>query len=111
MNKLERHIELSGKIYEMGQSLCREGDISGDETVLNIGNFMIFFSNLMYNEKDMNFFAEICEMYTAKRLLEENSNLDLIASLSIEQINKIIDYCDDKDFNNDIENEGDDNET
>jgi len=74
-NKNEkRHLELSTKFIEMGQALAKEGIKKDDYTIIQSGNIMIFMGGLLFDEKDLFQFAELCSMFSAKKILE---NIDL----------------------------------
>lgn len=66
----ERHDDLSQKIFKMGHALSKEGIDKNDYVITSIGNFMILISGLIYDEKDINLFGELCAMFSAKKVME-----------------------------------------
>ena len=66
----ERHDDLSEKIFKMGNALLKEGTSKNDYTITNIGNFMILISGIIYDEKDVHLFSELCAMFSAKKVIE-----------------------------------------
>ena len=66
----ERHDDLSQKIFKMGHALSKEGINKNDYIISSIGNFMILISGLIYDEKDINLFGELCAMFSAKKVME-----------------------------------------
>jgi hypothetical protein len=70
MKNEDRHLDLSAKFIEMGQSLMLEGKNSKDLMVSQAGGILVMLSALMYDEKDINFFSQISSMFSAKKLVE-----------------------------------------
>ena len=66
----ERHDDLSQKIFKMGHALSKEGINKNDYVITSVGNFMILISGLIYDEKDINLFSELCAMFSAKKVME-----------------------------------------
>ena len=66
----ERHDDLSQKIFKMGHALSKEGINKNDYVISSVGNFMILISGLIYDEKDINLFSELCAMFSAKKVME-----------------------------------------
>lgn len=66
----DRHLELSSKLLEMGQALIIEGNKGGDLTIAQTGSFLVVLSTLLFDEKDMILFNQICSMFSAKKILE-----------------------------------------
>ena len=66
----ERHDDLSQKIFKMGHALTKEGINKNDYVITSVGNFMILISGLIYDEKDINLFSELCAMFSAKKVME-----------------------------------------
>jgi len=84
----DRHLELSGKFIEMGQALVKEGKDKSDYMITQSGTFFTLIGGLMYDEKDVSLFAELCSMFSAKKVLESMDNdLDLLNNVS-KQTNK-----------------------
>ena len=72
MNKQEdRHLELSAKLLEMGQALMKEGKEDNDFRVAQMGHFIAFIGSLIFVDKDMYLFSQICSMFSSKRILDE----------------------------------------
>lgn len=66
---LSRRLELSSKLIEMGQALLTEGTEVNDYTIIQSGNFMILIGSLMFDEEDIYQFAQLCSMFSAKKIL------------------------------------------
>lgn len=69
-NNYKRKLELSSKFLEMGQSLLKEGQDSKDYVISQSGNFMILIAGLMLDEEDIYLFAQLCAMFSAKKILD-----------------------------------------
>lgn len=108
----ERRLELSSKFLEMGQALMKEGKEKEDYSISQSGSFMILIAGIILEENDVFEFANLCSMFSAKKLLDgmEQSNSDMTNFLKnkadsesyddfIKRINKF------KDDNNDIPKE------
>jgi hypothetical protein len=78
MKNEDRHLDLSAKFIEMGQSLMLEGKNSKDLMVSQAGGILVMLGSLMYDEKDINFFSQISSMFSAKKIVEnmERNNND-----------------------------------
>lgn len=78
MKNEDRHLDLSSKFIEMGQALMLEGKEKKDYTIAKSGTALVLLGGLMYDEKDMNLFSEICSMFSAKKIVEnmEQNNHD-----------------------------------
>lgn len=114
----DRHLELSGKFIEMGQALVAEGRKDKDYVITSAGTFFTLIGGLMYDEKDVSLFAEICSMFSAKKVLENMDNdMNLIKDIGvntnqnyedlIKRINKLREESEDDDDESD-ENENED---
>ena len=80
----DRHLELSGKFIEMGQALVAEGRNDKDYVITSAGTFFTLIGGLMYDEKDVSLFAEICSMFSAKKVLENMDNdLDMVKDIGL----------------------------
>lgn len=71
-----RRSELSSKFLEMGQALINEGTNTKDYTVTQSGTMMILISSLLEDEQDMFIFAELCSMFSAKKILDVQEGID-----------------------------------
>jgi hypothetical protein len=102
----DRHLELSGKFIEMGQALVAEGRNDKDYVITSAGTFFTLIGGLMYDEKDVSLFAEICSMFSAKKVLENMENdMDFVKGIEnqtnhnyddiIKRINKLRDESED----------------
>ena len=69
-NKMERRLDISAKLIEMGQSLLNEGKDEKDFAIAQTGSFMVLIGSLLFEEKDIYAFGELCAMYSAKKILE-----------------------------------------
>ena len=78
MKNEDRHLDLSAKFVEMGQALMLEGKEKKDYTIAQSGTALVLIGGLMYDEKDMNLFSEMCSMFSAKKIVEnmEQNNHD-----------------------------------
>jgi hypothetical protein len=114
----DRHLELSGKFIEMGQALVAEGRNDKDYVITSAGTFFTLIGGLMYDEKDVSLFAEICSMFSAKKVLENMENdIDMVKDIGlntkhnyedlINRINKLREESEDDDDESD-ENENED---
>ena len=71
MSKIkDRHLDISAKLIEMGQALMNEGKEGNDYSISQTGSFMILIGGLLFDEKDVYSFGELCSMYSSKKLLE-----------------------------------------
>ncbi len=108
----DRHLELSGKFIEMGQALVAEGRKDKDYVITSAGTFFTLIGGLMYDEKDVSLFAEICSMFSAKKVLENMENdLDMVNNVGnqtkhnyedlIDRINKLREESEDDESDED----------
>jgi hypothetical protein len=80
----DRHLELSGKFIEMGQALVKEGKEKSDYKITQSGTFFTLIGGLMYDEKDVSLFAELCSMFSAKKVLENMENdMDMVKDIGL----------------------------
>lgn len=70
----DRHLDVSAKLIEMGQALMTEGKEDKDFAISQTGSFMILIGGLLFDEKDVYSFGELCSMYSAKKILESMEN-------------------------------------
>lgn len=70
----DRHLDISAKLIEMGQALMNEGKDDKDFSISQTGSFMILIGGLLFNEKDVYSFGELCSMYSAKKIVESMEN-------------------------------------
>ena len=52
MENINRHLDLSAKFMQMGQSLILEGEQKNDISISQIGTILIFMSGLLLGEND-----------------------------------------------------------
>ena len=78
MKNKDRHLDLSSKFIEMGQTLMLEGKNSKDLMISQSGSALVLLGSLIFDEKDINLFSEICSMFSAKKIMEnmERENND-----------------------------------
>lgn len=69
-NKSDRHFELATKLIQMGQALEKEGDEKNDYIISQLGTNLFFMAGLLMDEHDMYFFSELCNMFSAKKIIE-----------------------------------------
>lgn len=70
MKNEDRHLDLSAKFVEMGQTLMLEGKNSKDLMISQAGGALVLLGGLMYDEKDIQLFSEMCSMFSAKKIIE-----------------------------------------
>lgn len=90
MDNLERYDELSMKLLKIGESLIMEGDKKGDFNILSTGNCLIFISSLVGEIEDMKTFTDLCSMFAAKKMMDENELMVLLSELSYIEIKELI---------------------
>ena len=78
MQNETRRLELSDKLKQMGHALLKEGTTNNDFTVAQSGTIMILTSTLLLSDEDMFIFSELCSMFSAKKILDEQENIDPI---------------------------------
>ena len=78
MQNETRRLELSDKLNQMGTALLTEGTNDSDYTVAQSGTLMMLVSGLILNDEDMFIFSELCAMFSAKKILDEEENVDPI---------------------------------
>jgi len=69
-DRLDRHLELSGKLIEMGQALIKEGKENSDYNTTQVGNFLVLSGGLILEQEDVFLFAQLCSMFSAKKILD-----------------------------------------
>jgi len=95
-DKLERYDEIAIKLLKVGEALIMEGEDKEDYTILNIGNFIIFISSLLYDESDIHLFSELCSMMAAKKMMDESEMMNLLSDLSFQELESLIKILKDK---------------
>jgi len=95
-DNLERYDEIAVKLLKVGEALIMEGEDKGDYTILNIGNFIIFVSSLLYDESDIHLFSELCSMMAAKKMMDESEMMNLLSDLSFQELEGLIKILKDK---------------
>ena len=77
--KIDRRLEISSKLIEMGNALIIEGKKNNDFTITQTGAFLIFMGGMMFDENDIQLFGQLCSMFSAKKILDnlENTNSEL----------------------------------
>jgi hypothetical protein len=102
----KRHLDLSSKIFEMGAALVQEGDSKEDVLITSTGNIMILVSGLLYDREDMHLFSELCNMFSAKKLVDSQMELGPLSELGEDELFRMI-----KGLRSELEDEmGDDND-
>lgn len=69
MTNKARRIELSNKFVDMGKALLNEGYEIKDYSVTQSGTMILLLAGLMMDQDDMIIFAELCSMFSAKKIL------------------------------------------
>lgn len=95
-DNLERYDEISTKLLKVGEALIMEGEDKEDYTILNVGNFIIFISSLLYDENDIHIFAEFCGMMAAKKMMEESELMNLLSGLNLKELESLVKIIKDK---------------
>lgn len=86
MENINRHLDLSAKFMQMGQSLILEGEQKNDISISQIGAILIFMSGLLLGENDdINKFSDLCSMFSARSILD---GLEAEGGLFTEMIKK-----------------------
>ena len=79
-NIANRKEEISVKLFEMGLSLTKEGEMLSDYQITQTGNLMIFLAGVILDEEDLFQFSEICAMFSANKLIENLEENDKSAA-------------------------------
>jgi hypothetical protein len=86
MKNEERRLELSQKLFEIGQSLMEEGATSEDYAITQTGTITIMLASIVLSDEDTYFFSEICSMFSAKKMVETIDNIE-----DVEFLKKLLD--------------------
>lgn len=86
MQNETRRLELSNKIKQMGDALIKEGIGDEDYTIAQSGSIMLLMSKLMVNDDDMFIFSELCAMFSAKKILDEQEGFDKIENETLTKV-------------------------
>jgi len=70
-NNIDRRLELSRMLLDMGQALIKEGEEKKDFCIRQSGSFLNVISSLMLDEKETYAFGELCSMFSAKIILDK----------------------------------------
>ena len=89
-DNLERYDEIAIKLLKVGEALIMEGEDKEDYTILNVGNFIIFISSLLYDESDIHLFSELCSMMATKKMMDESEMMNLLSDLSFTELQELI---------------------
>lgn len=95
-DNLERYDEIAVKLLKVGEALIMEGEDKEDYTILNVGNFIIFISSLLYDESDIHLFSELCGMMAAKKMMDESEMMNLLSDLSFQELEALVKILKDK---------------
>ena len=105
----QRHTELSDKIFDMSLALISEGEDKDDYIITNTGNIMMLISGLLHDPKDMVFFSELCDMFSAKKVLDNQIELGSLDDLHEDDLFRMFSNLNNE-INEDLDNEDLDNE-
>jgi len=105
----ERRMELSSKIFDMGTALINEGESKEDYMISNTGNIMMLISGLLYDSKDMVFFSELCDMFSAKKLLDNQMELGPLSDMDEDELYRMMSNLNDE-IDKDLGDEDSDDE-
>jgi len=86
MKNEQRRLELSQKLFEIGQSLMEEGASTEDYAITQTGTITIMLASIVLSDEDTFFFSEICSMFSAKKIVETIDNVD-----DMEFVKKLLD--------------------
>lgn len=76
MENNRRRSELSDKLRQMGKALIDEGTNDKDFAVAQSGNIMLLISATIMDDEDMFIFSELCSMFSAKKILDEQESVN-----------------------------------
>lgn len=77
MKNNDRKLELSVKLIQMGEALMKEGNDSNDYAIAQTGTFLNLMGSLLFDDNDVQLFAQLCSMFSAKKILD---NMEQIKS-------------------------------
>ena len=67
---LDRHLDLSSKLIEMGKALIKEGREINDYSITQTGGFLILVGGVILEVDDVFIFGQLCSMFSAKKLVD-----------------------------------------
>jgi tagatose-1,6-bisphosphate aldolase non-catalytic subunit AgaZ/GatZ len=88
IDNTKRRAELSSKLLEMGQALMKEGSKSDDYTITQAGTMLMLVGTLILDAEDMLIFAEICAMFSAKKILDASENINPLHKKTLARVIK-----------------------
>ena len=74
----ERHAELAIKIQSLGKALVKEGVDNKDKRTAKFGNCLLLAGSLMFDEKDVILFGELCNMMNSKKLIDNEMKKEVV---------------------------------
>ena len=74
----DRHAELAKKIQEMGTALIKEGKANKDKRIAKFGNCLILAGSMLFDEKDVILFGELCNMLNSKKLIDNEMKKEVV---------------------------------
>ncbi len=101
----KRHDELSEKLFNIGNTLIKEGTNKEDYTITSVGNFMILVSGIIFEERDVQLFSDLCAMFSAKKVIDSqygDASTESLNDLNNQMTDDIYDAY--KDMRNDLTN-------
>jgi hypothetical protein len=69
MTNQERCKEISQKIYKMANALMKEGESINEQSIIDLGTMMAILGGAFLHPRDCQFFVDIFDMYSAKKVL------------------------------------------
>lgn len=90
---INRHLEISAKLIELGNALMKEGNDKKDYYIVQTGTFIVLIGGILFSEEDVKSFAQICGMFSAKKILDSIDNDDLVSGY-LNKKNKMESYDD-----------------
>ena len=76
MKNKKRRLELSQKLFEIGQSLMEEGVSDDDYAITQTGTITIMLASIITSDEDTYLFSEMCSMFSAKKIIENIESID-----------------------------------
>lgn len=77
MYNKERRAEISVKIQQMADALQKEAVETNDYVLHQVAAQLALVGSVFLNEKDLRLFGDLCDMFTAKKMLESMTRLDI----------------------------------
>lgn len=69
-SRKDRHLDVSSKLVAMGNALTKEGREHDDNSITQIGGYMVLIGGVLFSEDDVKLFGNLCSMFAAKKILD-----------------------------------------